>query len=57
MVGTGYGRTAHKVGQDSCKEKVKNPTIVLEAVALKSLRIWYALVGTSGALNDINVLN
>lgn len=57
MLGTGYGRPAHKVGQDSCKEKVKNPTIVLEAVALKSLRIWYALVGTSGALNDINVLN
>lgn len=37
--------------------KEKKTTIVLEAVASKSLRIWHAFVGTPGALNDINVLN
>ena len=37
--------------------KEKTPTIILEGVASKSLRFWYAFVGTPGALNDINVLN
>jgi hypothetical protein len=36
--------------------KEKDTSVVLEAVASKSLRIWHAFFGTPGALNDINVL-
>jgi hypothetical protein len=39
------------------KGKEKKPTIVLEAVASKNLRIWHTFFGTPGALNDINVLH
>lgn len=37
--------------------KEKTATIVLEAVASKSTRIWHAFFGVPGSLNDINVLN
>jgi hypothetical protein len=37
--------------------KEKSPTMVLEAVASKSLRIWHAFFGNPGALNDINILH
>jgi hypothetical protein len=37
--------------------KEKSPSIVLEAVASKSCRIWHAFFGSPGSLNDINVLN
>jgi hypothetical protein len=33
------------------------PTMILEAVASKDLRIWHAFFGTEGSNNDINVLN
>ncbi|XP_012699996.1 uncharacterized protein LOC105913484 [Setaria italica] len=33
------------------------PTMILEAVASRDLRIWHAFFGTAGAYNDINVLN
>jgi hypothetical protein len=33
------------------------PTMILEAVASKNLRIWHAFFGTAGSQNDINVLN
>ncbi|TVU13235.1 hypothetical protein EJB05_40770, partial [Eragrostis curvula] len=33
------------------------PTMILEAVATKSLRIWHAFFGTAESQNDINVLN
>jgi hypothetical protein len=33
------------------------PTMILEAVATRDLRIWHAFFGTAGAYNDINVLN
>ena len=33
------------------------PTMILEAVASKDLRIWHAFFGTAGSNNDINVLN
>jgi hypothetical protein len=38
------------------KGKEKKPTMVLEAVASKNLRIWHAFFGNPGALNDINIL-
>lgn len=38
------------------KGKEKGPTIVLEAVATKDAWIWHVFFGTSGSLNDINVL-
>lgn len=37
--------------------KEKRATIVLEAVASQSTRIWHAFFGSPGSLNDINVLN
>jgi hypothetical protein len=37
--------------------KEKEPTLVLEAVALYDLWIWHAFFGLPGALNDINVLH
>lgn len=33
------------------------PTMILEAVASRDLRIWHAFFGTAGSHNDINVLN
>jgi hypothetical protein len=33
------------------------PTMILEAVATKDLRIWHAFFGVAGSNNDINVLN
>jgi hypothetical protein len=33
------------------------PTMILEAVATKDLRIWHAFFGIAGSNNDINVLN
>ena len=33
------------------------PTIILEAVVDKDLRIWHAFFGVSGSNNNINVLN
>jgi hypothetical protein len=33
------------------------PTMILEAVASRDLRIWHAFFGTAGSQNDINVLN
>ncbi|KAI7961814.1 hypothetical protein MJO28_002303 [Puccinia striiformis f. sp. tritici] len=39
------------------KGKEKSPTIVLEAVASKNLRIWHSFFGCPGALNDINILH
>src|SRR6266540_6085467 len=36
---------------------VKEPTIILEAVASTDLWIWHAFFGLPGSLNDINVLN
>ncbi|KAI7944969.1 hypothetical protein MJO28_010664 [Puccinia striiformis f. sp. tritici] len=39
------------------KGKEKSPTIVLEAVASKNLRIWHSFFGSPGALNDINILH
>jgi hypothetical protein len=38
------------------KGKEKITTIVLEAVASKSLHIWHAFFGSPGALNDIIIL-
>ncbi|PLW18982.1 hypothetical protein PCANC_11823 [Puccinia coronata f. sp. avenae] len=38
------------------KGKEKTPTIVLEAVSTHSTWIWHSFFGTSGTLNDINVL-
>jgi hypothetical protein len=38
------------------KGKEKTPTIVLEAVLTHSTWIWHSFFGTSGTLNDINVL-
>uniref|UniRef100_J3MSI3 Uncharacterized protein n=1 Tax=Oryza brachyantha TaxID=4533 RepID=J3MSI3_ORYBR len=35
----------------------KVPTMILEAVSSRDLRIWHAFFGTAGAYNDINVLN
>lgn len=42
-------------GQYTGKEK--KPTVVLEAVATKDLRIWHFSFGEPGANNDINVLD
>jgi hypothetical protein len=36
---------------------VKEPTIILEAVASTDLWIWHAFFGLPGSNNDINVLN
>nr|XP_017233175.1 PREDICTED: uncharacterized protein LOC108207225 [Daucus carota subsp. sativus] len=36
---------------------VHEPTIILEAIALKDLWIWHAFFGLPGSLNDINVLD
>jgi hypothetical protein len=36
---------------------VKEPTIILEAVASTDLWIWHAFFGLRGSLNDINVLH
>jgi hypothetical protein len=36
---------------------VKEPTIILEAVASTDLWIWHAFFGLPGSLNDINVLH
>jgi hypothetical protein len=36
---------------------VKEPTIILEAVASHDLWIWHAFFGLPGSLNDINVLH
>ena len=33
------------------------PTMILEAVASRNLRIWHFFFGTAGSNNDINVLN
>jgi hypothetical protein len=33
------------------------PTMILEAVASRNLRIWHAFFSTAGSQNDINVLN
>ncbi|RLN35494.1 uncharacterized protein C2845_PM03G36370 [Panicum miliaceum] len=33
------------------------PTMILEAVATRDLRIWHAFFATAGSKNDINVLN
>jgi hypothetical protein len=33
-----------------------SPTIILEAVVSKDLRIWHVFFGMSGSYNDINVL-
>nr|XP_034594641.1 uncharacterized protein LOC117856369 [Setaria viridis] len=33
------------------------PTMILEAVASRDLRIWHVFFGTAGAYNDINVLS
>ncbi|PLW13122.1 hypothetical protein PCANC_15538 [Puccinia coronata f. sp. avenae] len=38
------------------KGKEKTPTIILEAVSTHSTWIWHSFFGTSGTLNDINVL-
>ena len=37
--------------------KEKTTTIILEAVASQSRRIWHAFFGCPGSLNDINVLH
>jgi hypothetical protein len=37
--------------------KEKEPTVILEAVALYNTWIWHAFFGLPGTLNDINVLN
>jgi hypothetical protein len=42
-------------GQYSGKEK--EPTVVLEAVALYDLWIWHTFFGLPGTLNDINILD
>jgi hypothetical protein len=39
------------------KGKEKGPTIVLEAVATHNTWIWHSFFGTSGSLNNINVLH
>jgi hypothetical protein len=31
---------------------IKTPTIILEAVASRDLRIWHAFFGTAGAYSD-----
>lgn len=36
---------------------IKNPTIILEAVASCDRWIWHAYIGVAGSNNDINVLN
>jgi hypothetical protein len=36
---------------------VKEPTIILEAVASTDLWIWHAFFGLPGSLNDVNVLH
>ena len=36
---------------------VREPTIILEAIASKDLWIWHAFFGLPGSLNDINVLD
>jgi hypothetical protein len=38
------------------KGKEKTPTIVLEAVSTHSTWIWHSYFGTSGSLNNINIL-
>jgi hypothetical protein len=35
---------------------VKEPTVILEAVASKDLWIWHAFFGLPGSNNDLNVL-
>jgi hypothetical protein len=35
----------------------KVPTMILEGVATRDLRLWHAFFGTAGAYNYINVLN
>ena len=42
-------------GQYTGKEK--EPTLILEAVALYDLWIWHSFFGLPGALNDLNVLD
>lgn len=42
--------------QGQFQGKEKTPTIILEAVASRSLRIWHAFFGTAGSNNDLNVL-
>jgi len=39
------------------KGEEKKSTFVLEAIADSHLRIWNAFFGSSGSLNDINVLD
>ncbi|XP_074364123.1 uncharacterized protein LOC141704860 [Apium graveolens] len=36
---------------------IREPTIILEAIASKDLWIWHAFFGLPGSLNDINVLD
>jgi hypothetical protein len=36
---------------------VREPTIILEAVADKDLGIWHAFFGMPGSHNDINILH
>jgi len=39
------------------KQLYKVPTIILEAITLCDVRIWYAFFGLSRSLNYINILN
>jgi len=39
------------------KGKEKGPTVVLKAVSTHSTWIWHPFFGTSGSLNDINILD
>ena len=43
--------------QGNYQGKEKSPSLVLEAVASQSCRIWHAFFGSPGSLNDINILN
>ena len=43
--------------QDFFQGHIREPTIILEAVASQDLWIWHSFFGLPGSLNDINVLH
>eukprot|EP00171_Calliarthron_tuberculosum_P005756 IDg5756t1 len=55
-VSTGMEKLPHSIGV-AVQRKEKKPMIVLEAICDAELWIWHAFFGSSGSLNDINVLN
>jgi hypothetical protein len=50
-------KLSKRLGKHVYPWRHKTPTMILEAVASRDLRIWHAIFDTAGAYNNINVLN